>query len=211
MSLWGCSDFRTHCWRSPIPPQHCSWLPSKDRDLSTQTPQGSTPAAFGFPWDALLSSRGHPELWNQPRASSAQSRAALCPSSCLVHSSEGSRDQDKPRKVTLDEAARVAAEVEPIRPAETQKCCNTPNTSTSPVATALSQTQGCREGREPSGNASRFGKCCQCFIRDCHSKIPPRRSSLMVAASPGDSLPQNWIFRGQARTRGGDSFGCRIK
>lgn len=34
-----------------------------------------------------------------------------------------------------------------------------------------------------------FRKCCQCFIRDCHSKIPPRRNSLMVAASPGDALP----------------------
>lgn len=138
----------------PNPTQHCSWFPQR-----TGT---SAPRPHRVPHQLLLDSPGMlcsaPEgtqsCGTSPEPGSAQSRAALCPSSCLVHPSEGSRDQDKPRKVTLDEAAHVAAEVEPLRPAEIQKSCNTPNTSTSPVATALSQTQGCREGREPLGNVS---------------------------------------------------------
>lgn len=52
------------------------------------------------------------------------------------------------------------------------------------------------------------GKCCQCFVRDCHSKIPPTRNSPMVAASPGDALPHNQtrIFSSQVRTRRADRW-----
>lgn len=137
---------------------------------------------------------------------SAQSRTALNPSSCLTHPSKGSRDQDKPRKVTLDEAARVAAEVEPLKAAEIQNSCNTSNTS-HPLWHSPQPDPGlqARKG-ELRKCFLNVGKCCQCFIRDRHSKIPPTRISPVVAASPGDasSHDQNGIFRGQVRTRRGD-------
>lgn len=96
----------------------------------------------------------------------------------------------------------MAAEPEPLKVAESQKSCNTPHTSPSPLATALSRTQGCREGRECSGNASQvLANAASAALGTVTTKQHPQELPYGVAASPGDALPhdQDWISRGESK------------
>lgn len=82
-------------------------------------------------WDAPHRSGEHPsEQRGQPGAGLCSEQGgrrgtlALHPSSCPVHPTKEGRDRDTPRKVPTDEGARLAAETEPLKPAETLHSCN---------------------------------------------------------------------------------------
>lgn len=184
-------------------PRTAAGDPQRDRELSTQIHRVSQQLLLDSPWDALLSSESTQSCGSSTEPGSAQSRTALNPSSCLMHPSGGSRDQDQPRSPWMRQQQRWSHS-NLLRPS----IALTPPTHPIPLGTALSQPQGCREGRELRKCFPSVGKCCQCFIRDSSSKIPPTRNSPVVAAPPGDALAhdQNGTFRGQVRTRRGDRW-----
>lgn len=126
----------------PVPPQHRSF-PGASAGYPQRTGTSAPPLhrvsaqvshqpLFDSPRDAPHSSGEHPsEQQGQPRARLCSEQGsrwgvlALHPASCLVHPAKEGRDRDKPRKGTTDRGARVAAETELLKPAETQHSCNT--------------------------------------------------------------------------------------
>ena len=184
-------------------PRGCSGLPPKGWGPQHPHSVGSQPrfrtSCYSIPPGMLHAALA--SAHQSSRVSSEQGGRwgvlALHPSSCLMHPAKEGRDGDKPRKGTMDEGARVAAETEPLKPAETQHSCNTANTP--PLTTDFSQTRGLQGRRGALGKRfTSVCKRCQCFLTDRHSKNPPTRNPATMVASSGDALPrdQNLIFRG---------------
>lgn len=162
-------------------PRGCSWLPSKGWGSQHPHCTGSQPrfctSCCSFPLrDAPGSSGEHPsEQWGQSGARLCSEQGgrggvlALHPSSCLVHPAKEGRDWDKPKKDTTGEGA----EMELLKPTETQQSCNTSNTS---LSTDLGQTQGLQGGRR---NASQvFANAASASLQTIMAKNPPTRNTL---------------------------------
>lgn len=179
-------------------PRGCSRLPPRDRDLNMPLPSslGSQAQVLHHCYSirprmlhASLESI-HQSSGVSPEPGGRRGVLAPHPSSCLVHPTKEGRDQGKQRKVSTDEGARLAAEMEPLKPAETQHSCNSSNTS--PLTADLSQTQGL-QGRKGALEKPFTGVCkgCRCFITDHHRKNPSTRKPPTMVASSGDALPHD--------------------